>query len=207
MSLSLFFVVVISVALLMSHKIDKALVEQQIILRMSPPGKRDISYLQRFLESDDMGPSALTGDDSSIWGHMDEPNKRAPDLVALLSRQDEDPFSTWVTEKAISKLSNIRWLQSKELLTVRGLRGFKDTSLIRITGIFTSIIASALPVLSIVILYFVKSLTSRIGVIALFNFVLSFCMTIFTKAKRSEIFAISAAFSAVQVVFVQVGTN
>lgn len=167
----------------------------------------DLNYLQKFLETDDMGPSALTGDDSSIWGHVDEPDKRAADLVALLSRQDEDPFSSWVTEKAICSLSHVKWLQSEELSKVRGLTGCKDSTLIRIAGMVTSVVASALPILSIVVLYFVKSLEARIGVISVFNLLLSLCMAIFTKAKRTEIFAVAAAFAAVQVVFVQVGTN
>lgn len=191
----------------LTHATDEAIIQQYHILRMPPPGQKDLTYVQKFLESDDMGPSALTGDDSSIWGHLDEPHRRSADLVALLGRQDEDPFSTWVTEKAVFKLMNLKFLQSKELSEVRGLKGCKDSTLTRITGMVTSVVASALPILSIVILYFVRSLEARIGIIAVFNLILSICMAVFTKAKRAEIFAVSAAFSAVQVVFVQVGTN
>lgn len=70
-----------------------------------------------------------------------------------------------------------------------------------------SVLASALPVLSIVILYWVRSTKVRLGLIAVFNIVLSFVLAWFTSAKRAEVFAVSAAFSAVQVVFVQVGTS
>lgn len=174
---------------------------------MAPPGRKDLKYLQTFLETDEMGPLALCGDDSGIWGSTEEPERRAHDLVALLTRQAEDPFSSWITEKAISKLLKFKWLQSKELFNVTGLKGLKDRTIFRVTEIITSVLASALPIASIVILYFVHSLEVRIGIIAAFNMLLSFCMAIFTNAKRTEVFAVAAAFSAVQVVFVQVGTD
>lgn len=79
--------------------------------------------------------------------------------------------------------------------------------MLRWTFILASMLASALPILSIAILYCVKSLKVRLGLIAVFNLLLSFSLAAFTSAKRTDVFAVSAAFSAVQVVFVQVGTN
>ncbi|OMP83492.1 hypothetical protein BK809_0004873 [Diplodia seriata] len=46
---------------------------------------------------------------------------------------------------------------------------------------------------------------ARLGMIAVFNLLLSICLTAFTTARRIDVFAVAAAFSAVQVVFVQGG--
>lgn len=101
-----------------------------------------------------MGPLALCGDDSEIWGSTEKPEDRAHDLLALLSRQAGDPFSRWITEKAVSNISKVKWLHSKELLKVTGLKGLKDRTLFRITEVITSVLASVLPIASIVILIF-----------------------------------------------------
>ncbi|KAI0617669.1 hypothetical protein TUN199_10331 [Pyrenophora tritici-repentis] len=65
-----------------------------------------------------------------------------------------------------------------------------------------SILASLIPIASIVVLCFVSSMPARLGTIAGFNVLVSICLMAFAGAKRAEVFAISAAFAAVQVVFV-----
>jgi len=90
----------------------------------------------------------------------------------------------------------------KKPSTVSGLRGFHDSSLLQLTFLITSLLASLLPIASISILYCINSMSARLGTIAAFNIVLSLCLSAFTTANRSEAFAITAAFAAVQVVFV-----
>lgn len=176
---------------------------------MQAPGRYDLDHVQRFLETDVMGPLALTGRDSGTWGSMKEPESHAKDLVALLSRHDEDSFSKWVTERASLKLFKLPpcWRRAWTSQKTQDLDCLEDRILLRWTHHLTSILASALPILSIAILYRVRSLEIRLGIIAIFNLILSLCLTIFTTAKRTDIFAVTAAFSAVQVVFVQVGTE
>jgi hypothetical protein len=66
-------------------------------------------------------------------------------------------------------------------------------------------LSSLLPVTSIVVLYVVQSMPKRLGLITIFTAAFSFALTVMTTAKRPEIFAATAAFAAVQVVFI--GTN
>ena len=74
-----------------------------------------------------------------------------------------------------------------------GVIGYEDTTVFKITYWITSIVASLIPILSIVILYKVKSMKARLGIIAGFNVLISMCLSGLTNAKRSEIFAITAA--------------
>jgi hypothetical protein len=57
----------------------------------------------------------------------------------------------------------------------------------------TIILASSLPILSIVLLYYVHSMTTRLGLIGVCNLLVSVCLGAFTKANRAEIFAVTAA--------------
>jgi hypothetical protein len=68
-------------------------------------------------------------------------------------------------------------------------------------GIAT-VLAALLTVVPIIALYFANSHGLRIGLIALFTFVFASALTIMSDVKRSEVFGASAAFVAVQVVFI-----
>jgi hypothetical protein len=63
-------------------------------------------------------------------------------------------------------------------------------------------VASALPTLSIVALYFIASTVGRLIFIVLFSGLFASALGFFTAAKRVEIFTASAALASVQVVFV-----
>jgi len=72
--------------------------------------------------------------------------------------------------------------------------GIDDSSIYRVTSWLTSIIASLIPIASIVVLYSVGSMKARLGIIAAFNLLISTCLSTFTNAKRSEVFAVTAAY-------------
>lgn len=194
---------------------DKALVQQIKIVATEHPSMHDLRYIQNYLESSEMD-EFLTGKDANVWGSVDAPDDRAPDLLSLLPRHNEDFFSRWMTGSAVEKLLRLSQGRRRASTTAtaspstahrNNLVGVKDDIVLRCTFVFVTMLASGLPILAIVILYSVKSLTTRLGLIAVFNMLLSLSLATFTSAKRADIFAVSAAFSAVQVVFVQVGTS
>ncbi|GME65638.1 uncharacterized protein LTHEOB_8511 [Neofusicoccum parvum] len=184
---------------------NDTLLQQIKLAAVEPPGTFDMQYLQQYLESREMSDGILSGADRTLWGSIDKPDDRAKDLLSLLCRHSEDFFSKWVTEKVVTKLIKLRY--GSESSRERDLRNYKDNKVLRWTFLFASVLASALPVVSIAILYCVHSLKARLGLIATFNVLLSFVLATFTSAKRAEVFAVAAAFAAVQVVFVQVGTE
>jgi hypothetical protein len=57
----------------------------------------------------------------------------------------------------------------------------------------TTAIASALPVISIIILVNMESTSRRLAVVAGFNFIISVCLVLFSEARRTDVFAVTAA--------------
>lgn len=185
---------------------DAALIQQEKVLSFSPPGAYDMDYIQRFLASDEIGePYPLTGRDSVTWGMPRDPKARADDLVTLKPRRDADDFSNWVTGTGINKFFSLGCARFRKPSRFHGRVGFEDSAVLRVTYSITSILASLLPIASIAVLYAVHSMKLRLMLIAVFNILLTLCLTTFTTAKRTDVFAVAAAFSAVQVVFVQGG--
>ncbi|KAF2136186.1 uncharacterized protein K452DRAFT_205563, partial [Aplosporella prunicola CBS 121167] len=182
-------------------KYNEALLQQIKIVSVEPPRKSDLRYIQQYLKSRDMQEGYLLGDDATLWG-QDLPDDKTDhqkqreddhgiDLLALLPRHNEDYFSKMVTENLIQKLVDLN--QGRKPSTRVKLKRFEDDNVLRWTFLVAGVLASALPVLSIGILYVAKSLKVRIGLIAVFNVVLSFLMAVLTSASRAEVFSVSAA--------------
>ncbi|KAH7118967.1 hypothetical protein B0J11DRAFT_81939 [Dendryphion nanum] len=181
---------------------NHALIQFSIMAKMERPAKGDLKYMRSFLMSNEMGGLIFHGEDMMTWGEHSNPDKCAPDLVALHPRQTEDPFSMWVARNALPGLECTGWARLKKISKIHGVVSVEDSSIFRFTSWTTSIVASLVPIASILVLYTVSSMKARLGIIAAFNLLISFCVATFTNAKRSEVFAVTAAFAAVQVVFV-----
>lgn len=166
-----------------------------------------MDYIRRYLASDEIGePYPLTGDDLDTWGTFLDPKTHADDLIALKQRRDEDGLSNWITSKGIAKFFALGGARLGKASAKHGGRvSFEDTALLRITYSITSILASLLPIASIAVLYVAQSMKIRLVLIAVFNVLVTVCLTAFTTAQRAEVFAVAAAFSAIQVVFIQGG--
>ncbi|UPX15476.1 uncharacterized protein EKO05_0005922 [Ascochyta rabiei] len=183
-------------------KYNEAVIKQAKILKYPEPTAWDLQHLQDYLGSKEMGTRAMVGEDSLIWGLKSQDISHKPDLVALRPRAKKDAFSMWATESTIFNIFKCGCYKFMKPSPVHGAIGYEDSTVYRVTYWFTSILASLIPIASIVILYRVQSMAARLGIIAAFNVLLSVCLMGFAGAKRSEVFAITAAFAAVQVVFV-----
>lgn len=171
--------------------IDEALVQQACILAYPKPARSDIEYIQNFLHVG--SGKTLCGGDARTWGTYPERTNFSPDLITLCPRAKEDPFSNLAVEKTIDYLFQCGCHRFMKPNRTHGVIGYEDTTVFKITYWITSIVASLIPILSIVILYKVNSMKARLGIIAGFNVLISICLSGLTNAKRSEIFAITAA--------------
>lgn len=181
---------------ILNRRVDKALIQQSRILQLPEPEKWDLSDLQTFLENPSMllnGAVALVEEDAQTWGSSIAHKSHSPDLVALRPRPKEDPVSSWVAKHAIFCLERCGWGRIKKPSRIHGVRGYKDTTIFKITYWITSIIASLVPIVSIIALYDIHSTTTRLVVIGVFNMFMSICVSGLTDAKRSEIFTITTA--------------
>ncbi|KAH3964109.1 hypothetical protein HBI56_168030 [Parastagonospora nodorum] len=185
-----------------SRMADKALVQQHLIHNFHKPATWDLHYMQNYLQTEAMGPLALTGDDAGVWGSVEHRKSHQPDLVALCPRTKMDPFSKWAAESTIVNLFKCGCARFMKPSRVHGVVGYNDSTIYSITYWVTSVLASLLPIASIAVLYCMHSMPMRLVVIAIFNVLVTLCLVGFTDARRAEVFAITAAFAAVQVVFV-----
>jgi uncharacterized PurR-regulated membrane protein YhhQ (DUF165 family) len=71
-----------------------------------------------------------------------------------------------------------------------------------VTDNLSMVISSLLTTIPIIILNACQSVNLRLGLIVLFTTLFSFMLSVFSNARRNEIFGASAAFTAIQVVFV-----
>ena len=195
----------------MSHKVrhievagspnntDEALIQQARLLELREPDPYDLRDLQHFLGNEEMmGVWALGGDDRETWGSVIEPDKRKHDLVGLRTRYREDSFSRWVADHAVV-LFKCGWARFKKPKKATGAVGYYDSSVLRITFWMTSMIASLIPIASIMVLISLsdkpvtKAQRGQVGTIAAFNILISACLTVLNDAKRTEVFAVNAA--------------
>jgi hypothetical protein len=80
---------------------------------------------------------------------------------------------------------------------------YSDRMVLYIINSASTILASMIPALCILALYFITSDLVRLGAIIGFTFLLAAVLTLIAKVEKAHCFGITAAFSAVLVVFVQ----
>jgi hypothetical protein len=173
---------------------EEALLRHKRIAAMSEPKDNMLADLQDFLASDEMGSQIFDGSDALIWGTKLERDDRAVDLVTLLPSRKQDSFSEVFSDMIMKTFFAYRGHRFRKPHKVNGMIFYKKNAILRITLWITSVLASLLPIASIVVLYRVASTPARLGIIAMFNLLVSMSLATFTTASRSEIFAVTTAY-------------
>jgi hypothetical protein len=176
---------------LMKHQ-DKTLLKQHRLHQIPGPDRFDLEDVQALLYSDAMGPGTLTGEDGTVWGHPDTPRVHSPNLIGVCPREDVDTFSRIISQNAIH-LFRCGLARLKRADPHLGKHVYYDRTVMLLTKWMTSILASLLPVASILVLVKLQSQEAKLWTVAAFNVLLTICLTMTTKAKRAEVFAITAA--------------
>ncbi|KAI4666409.1 uncharacterized protein J4E79_002447 [Alternaria viburni] len=171
---------------------DQAVLQVSRLHELRSPDRFDLSDVQTFLRSNEMGPPYLDGEDRDLWGRPDDVNNYAPDLVGVHPRIKEDTFSRLVSERAIYLFKCGLGMFTKGNQHV-GRYIYYDSVVLRATSWITCILASLLPIASIIVLTHLSNLNTKLWVIAVFNVFTSVCLRTLTDAKRAEIFAVTAA--------------
>src|SRR4051812_19762025 len=119
------------------------------------PASFDLQFLRRWLQVAIAGKRPLIGADRLVWGLPDETGQQHdPDLIALRSRRGEDQFSKWAMDKGVECLHRCMGGRVKKPRDPEfGITEYDDDHLLRYISLVTTILASLLPVLSVVILY------------------------------------------------------
>ena len=177
------------------------------LAKLETPSSHDIEFLRSWLERPSMGDFALRGLDRDAWDHRDE-----EDIAAIKPRPAPDLFSKWFTNTLISFIHRtvgeklkvrIARLCNRQSLTMAkmpndgeagdGIYTYQESTLATAINIMVTIFASILPILSIVVLAAIQSDGLKIGIIIVFSTLFSTVLVSTTNARRSEIFACTAA--------------
>ncbi|KAI9764211.1 MAG: hypothetical protein M1840_008601 [Geoglossum simile] len=162
-----------------------------LLSRVERPNGYDLRFLREWLGRADMGGGPLTGADMYAWRGEEE------DLIAVRRRQGGDILTRWFTNvfvpcwhRTVGKRIKKR---SSPINPQDNFTNYSDTHVHRLMGVLGTIISSLLPISAIIVLYFVSSMTARLGITAAFTVVFSVFLTLGTQARRVEVFAATAA--------------
>ncbi|KAF1917580.1 hypothetical protein BDU57DRAFT_571053 [Ampelomyces quisqualis] len=171
---------------------NNAVIQISMLHKIKAPDRFDLHDMQMFLQSAEFGPPFLTGADARTWGSSKFPNDHPPDLIGVHPRLKEDTFSRVVAERAIHlfKCGLGRLTKGNKH---HGRRVYYDSTVLKVTFGMTSGLAALLPITSILVLVNLHSLKAQLWTVAAFNVLISVCLTFFTDAKRTDVFAVNAA--------------
>lgn len=171
---------------------DEAIIQKSLLHKLKAPDRFDLHDFQTFLQTEDMGPPFLKGGDRKTWGTPDDPDNHPPDLLCVHPRIKEDTFSRVVAERAIHlfKCGLGRLMKGNRHLR---RRVYYDTTVLKVTFCMTSAMAALIPIASIIVLIHLESMKAKLWTVAAFNVLISVCLTFFTDAKRTDVFAVNAA--------------
>jgi len=145
-------------------RLDDTVVQQSIIHRFAKPDNHDLRALQDWLERQAFGNLALIGADRGTWGRIDQPINPHADLLTLNSTGCEDSFSRWFSRKFIAWFHYTfrhRPLNSGDLES--GIISYSSSVTEKYTSFVATIVASMLPILSMVVLYCATSMKTPTG--------------------------------------------
>ena len=125
--------------------------------------------------------------------------KNSRDIISLTPEHNREAFS----QLLINKLS---WVllptEARQEQREAGFTMLSDDRVRRTTRVVAVVLASIMPILSIVVLYYVSSSDIRIGLIIVFSILFSGVVALVSEARNVEVMAATAAYGAVLVVFV-----
>lgn len=161
----------------------KALLLQSEISRLRRPSKRSLASFRAWFTS-----IPKLGGRSKYF--LDNAN----DLVALNPTQETDYLSEC--------LRRMLPTQKDDLFEGVRIGRYNESTVSSAVVVISTLIAAILLIGSITGLYFAKNDTAKLGLIAFFTALFALSIGLTTNARRSEIFAGTAAYAAVLVVFV-----
>lgn len=163
------------------------------VAALPKPGKNNVDIFRDWLDVSDRGGKRnfLDGAELLTWG---EDNTH--DLVALKSKSDEDPLARWFASHVLvwyHRCIGHRRGHGKVVDAETGIAHYSDTRLARFAILFASTISSLLPVIAIVILYFVEQTKTRIWIMIGLTTAFATVLATVTSARSQDVFAATAA--------------
>lgn len=174
--------------------VDDILALQSRVTEMRQPSSRTLSAFREFLKG-----TAFPDKDGNplplITGRAGTFLDDEADLLTVAKPIDED---------YLSRALQNNWLFKKRKTTDPFDRTtiYKNSHIVRTVAALDLILAALLLIGAIANLYFVSAQKAKLGLIALYTISFASSVALCTNARRAEVFAATAAYAAVLVVFV-----
>lgn len=171
---------------------DENLFRYNRVSAFEAPHAYALNQIKDFLVLPEMNDRFITGDDSQAW--LSDDGGHANDLIVIGQDLARDPFSRWVAQRVIVWLHPL--LESLKIsppVSAFGKTIYPNKKLLRLTYVVTSVLASMLPISSILVVYSMKSMRDRLAAISAFIFIFATAVAAFTGASRNEVFGLTAA--------------
>ena len=174
--------------------LDEALQAQAWLQSLDRPPKQVPEAMRKILEWDTDLRTSISEIDVE---YLDLKNSQ--DIITLTPEHNREAFSRFLMNKLSWVLLPTKARQERR---ETGFTFLSDNRVRRTTRFVAVVLASILPILSIVILYYVRSSDIRIGLIIIFSTLFSGVVALVSDARNVEVMAATAAYAAVLVVFV-----
>lgn len=197
---------------------NAAVIQYLQLSHLPDPRPKTVAKFKEWLSSPRFGDVHLIGRDSDCWD-------RENDLMLLHAVYEKNRFAKIIVDLIIPIFLRVRHSKlvekvfkdkdtslpnnsnppppSSQPATEAGrIKDFSAAVILTAADFIGTICACLLPVVSIVVLYLVKSMVVRLGLVALFSAVFSTCMWFLSDGGLVGIFAATSGFAAVQVVFI-----
>ncbi|KAJ9604652.1 hypothetical protein H2200_010766 [Cladophialophora chaetospira] len=182
-------------------KADEFVTRTASVMRLGSPDSCDINFLRGWLQNEKCGDNFLKMSataEATAWdaNHTD-------DLMSLNKRPDR--FAAWVANQLVPvyhRLFGHRWQKRIDDDSLGSYYAYDDQKMAMLGNVLCTVLSTLIPSSSILVLYYVKNMLTRLLLIIGFSSLFSFVMGFVARGHRYEIFAATLAFAAVQVVFV-----
>ena len=169
------------------------------IHKLPSPNSRCLSFLQDWLSRPDRGNSFLRDVEAKPWD-----SSYGHDHVVLCSKVVGDQLASHIRAAVVPWYHKFfGWLSPPVADEEIGeIWQYTSERIIRFGDILCMFLSSAIPVVSIVALYFVENMLIRFVMISIFCLIFSGALVFIVGSRRADVFAATTAFAAIQAVFV-----
>lgn len=168
---------------------DEALAVHQVLLNSKSPAETTVKAMRDwFLDKNSVNPN------EQLWGNSLIKYDNIHDLVALRVPVDQDRLSEFI-------LNNFGIFFQTEAHDGHSAY-ISERAVAKCVAILSSVLSAVLLFGSITSLYFVHNPYALLGMLGGWTILFAICVGWLTNAKRDQIFAATAAYAAVLVVFV-----
>ncbi|KAL5315057.1 hypothetical protein ACEPPN_017708 [Leptodophora sp. 'Broadleaf-Isolate-01'] len=166
---------------------NECLFQQRQLATFDQPETGNLEFLNDWLADPRQGGCALEGLDRNVWKEGKDLLVIKPDGIAA------DSFTRVLRKPLIALCHKLRTqFRHRPVDEESMIYVYDEKIVIRVADMIGTVIASLLPVLAVIVLYSVREMLARLGMIALFTVVFALALMVTTKAKRVEIFAATA---------------